>query len=171
MGTNAPPHRSNSLYGQLFSQSPTRDPYYHSQHESDPEDADDERSFSEIDEDDPIYRRRHRFQPNNFGIRRNSNCVPQFPAQDVRPTSVKELMGWYSYAWAAEAFVVCGVGSFIPVTLEQLARENGVLLGENGVTGGRCGASDDKGIGGIEANGQCVVNIFGCWVNTASFAM
>lgn len=82
---------------------------------------------------------------------------------------MKELAGWYSYAWAAEAFVVCGVGSFIPVTLEQLARENGVVLGENGVTGGRCGASEHRGTGGVDA--QCVVNIFGWWINTASFAM
>jgi len=96
--------------------------------------------------------------------------MPQFPAQDVRPTSVKELAGWYSYAWAAEVFVVCGIGSFIPVTLEQLARENGVVLGENGVTGGRCGASEHGGVvGGGDA--QCVVNILGWWINTASFAM
>ncbi|KAF8424941.1 vacuole effluxer Atg22 like-domain-containing protein [Tirmania nivea] len=169
MGTHAPaPHHNNSIYEQLFSHSPTRDPYY--QHESDPEDADDERSFSEIDEDDPIYRRRHRFHPNNFGFRRNSNCTPQFPAQDVRPTSVKELAGWYSYAWAAEVFVVCGVGSFVPVTLEQLARENGVVLGKNGVTGERCGASERGGVGGA-GDAQCVVNILGWWINTASFAM
>lgn len=80
-------------------------------------------------------------------------------------------MGWYSYAWAAEVFVVCGISSFIPVTLEQLARENGVLLSD-GVTpcvqprvGGPIrNARDDAGA-------MCIVNILGAKINTASFAM
>ena len=40
-------------------------------------------------------------------------CEPQYPGQDTRLTSGKELSGWYSYGWAAEVFVVCGVGSFL----------------------------------------------------------
>lgn len=36
--------------------------------------------------------------------------VPQYPGDDVRPTSKKELAGWYSYGWAAEVFVVCAMG-------------------------------------------------------------
>lgn len=35
---------------------------------------------------------------------------PQYPGEDTRLTSNKELSGWYSYGWAAEVFVVCGVG-------------------------------------------------------------
>ena len=171
MGSNAP-QQNNSIYGQLFSSSPNRDPYYHHSELNSDSDADDERSLSEMDEDNPIYRRqRDRIQRHNFGVRRNSNCTPQFPEQDVRPTSVKELAGWYSYAWAVEAFVVCGVGSFIPVTLEQLARENGVVLGSDGALLGECTASEDRPEGLDRASGQCVVNIFGFWVNTASFAM
>ena len=49
-----------------------------------------------------------------------SSDTPSYPGEDTRPTSIKELSGWYSYGWAAEVFVVCGVGSFIPITLEQL---------------------------------------------------
>lgn len=85
-------------------------------------------------------------------------------------------MGWYSYAWAAEVFVVCGVGSFIPVTLEQLARENGVLLSDKTTP---CGASTDPGSGlgpgpdmlRREGPEQCVIYIMGWQMNTASFAM
>ena len=51
---------------------------------------------------------------------------PHYDGEDVRLTSDKELSGFYMYGWAAEVFVVCGIGSFIPVTLEQLARENQV---------------------------------------------
>lgn len=35
---------------------------------------------------------------------------PEYPGEDTRLTSKKELAGWYSYGWAAEVFVICGVG-------------------------------------------------------------
>lgn len=35
---------------------------------------------------------------------------PQYPGDDIRPTSEKELLGWYSYGWAAEVFTVCAMG-------------------------------------------------------------
>lgn len=38
---------------------------------------------------------------------------PQFPGDDTRPTSKKELAGWYSYGWAAEVFTVCAMGMHI----------------------------------------------------------
>ncbi|KAI5838421.1 autophagy-related protein 22-like protein [Morchella snyderi] len=139
-------------------------PHYRALLDPDPEDADDERSFSDAGEDE--YRSRsHRAQ------------MPQFPGQDVRSTSRKELMGWYSYAWAAEVFVVCGVGSFIPVTLEQLARDNGHLLSDKSL---RCGDSTGPDIGlgpgtDIFSDGsptdQCVIDILGWQMNSASFAM
>ncbi|MCJ1248816.1 Autophagy protein 22 [Trapelia coarctata] len=111
--------------------------------------------------------------------------APQYPGEDTRLTSKKELFGWYSYGWAAEVFVVCGVGSFIPITLEQLARERGVLLSD-GVT--PCGSSNKKhppppsnsaafartlirGVALPPDKGQCVVHLFGTTINTASFAM
>lgn len=36
--------------------------------------------------------------------------VAEYPGEDTRLTSQKELSGWYSYGWAAEVFVVCGIG-------------------------------------------------------------
>ncbi|PWW75149.1 MFS general substrate transporter [Tuber magnatum] len=145
-------------------------PRYRELLDLDPEDADDERSFSDAEDDDypsniPPHLQRHPLTP-----------TPQFIGQDVRTTSRKELMGWYWYAWAAEVFVVCGVGSFIPVTLEQLARENGVLLSDKSTP---CGSSPGSGpglgpgAGGIEDGqaGQCVIYLLGWEMNTASFAM
>ncbi len=40
----------------------------------------------------------------------------RYDGQDLRSTSAKELLGWYSYAFAAETYVVCGTffGSPIP---------------------------------------------------------
>ncbi|KAI5466652.1 autophagy-related protein 22-like protein [Mariannaea sp. PMI_226] len=84
--------------------------------------------------------------------------------RDDRPTSKKELLGWYSYAFAAETYVICGIASFIPILLETLARENGVLLSDRKTP---CGSSDSK----AKDDGQCVVYVLGMEINTASFAM
>jgi UMF1 family MFS transporter len=63
-----------------------------------------------------------------------------------------------------QVFVVCGMGSFIPVTLEQLARENGVLQSDPTQA---CPSSFSPG-GDKE---QCVVHMLGLEINTASFVM
>lgn len=82
-------------------------------------------------------------------------------------------------------FVVCGVGSFIPITLEQLARERGVLLSDRTVS---CSAGYQTTMPTNYPNttmsyqaaralflradkGQCIINLFGTEINTASFAM
>ncbi|KAE8375796.1 autophagy-related protein 22-like protein, partial [Aspergillus bertholletiae] len=112
---------------------------------------------------------------------------PQYPGDDTRPTSRKELAGWYSYSWAAEVFTVCAMGSFLPITLEQMARDRGVLFSDK-VT--PCQAtwrapqqSSPREILGktpistlhhgrdVPGTSQCVVYILGVEVNTASFAM
>ena len=104
-----------------------------------------------------------------------------YPGEDTRPTSPKELWGWYSYAWASEVFVVCGIGtylglafiasaelclcrlgSFIPITLEQLARERGVLLSDHKTP---CPSTTK-----VEKS-PCVVQLAGGEINTASFAL
>ncbi|KAL1869318.1 hypothetical protein VTK73DRAFT_3185 [Phialemonium thermophilum] len=90
---------------------------------------------------------------------------PRYPDEDTRPTSRKELAGWYAYAFAAEVYVICGIGSFIPILLESLARENGVLLSDKTTP---CGSSSDRGTAN---SGQCVVYVLGLEINTASFAM
>lgn len=35
----------------------------------------------------------------------------QYAGEDTRLTSRKELAGWYTYAFAAEVFVICGIGA------------------------------------------------------------
>ncbi|CRG84649.1 Autophagy-related protein 22-1 [Talaromyces islandicus] len=100
--------------------------------------------------------------------------VPQYPGDDVRPTSKKELAGWYSYGWAAEVFVVCAMGSFLPMTLEQMARDRGHLATDRSQP---CQPSqmtsllgNDETIQASRAT-QCVVDLMGLEINTASFAM
>ena len=103
---------------------------------------------------------------------------PRYIDEDTSPTTERELRGWYSYAIAAEVFAVSGTGSFLPVTLEQLARERGVLKSD-GVTS--CVAPPDAAgrairyllarADGTPADNACVVNILGSQINTSSFAL
>lgn len=39
--------------------------------------------------------------------------APRYSGEDTRLTSKKELSGWYSYGFAAEVYVVCGVGTAV----------------------------------------------------------
>ncbi|KAI2626310.1 MFS general substrate transporter [Xylaria nigripes] len=89
----------------------------------------------------------------------------RYEGEDTRPTSTKELAGWYMYAFAAETYVICA--SFVPILLESLARENGVLLSDHKTP---CGDSARKHRGSPD-DSQCIVSILGVEINTASFAM
>ncbi|KAF4956757.1 hypothetical protein FGADI_3621 [Fusarium gaditjirri] len=115
--------------------------------------ADDERSSSDGE-----------MSPRNSQADMRRPVVPRHFGHDARPTSRKELLGWYAYAFASETYVICGIASFIPILLETLARENGVLLSDRKTP---CGSSDSK----KEGDGQCIVWVFGVEINTASFAM
>lgn len=93
-----------------------------------------------------------------------------WPGQDHTPTTEQEIRGFYSYGIAAEVFAVVGVGAFLPVTLEQLARENGVLYSDRSTPcvsppAQRLLSRDDR-----DPN-QCVISLFGGEITTASFAM
>ncbi|OJJ46034.1 hypothetical protein ASPZODRAFT_152274 [Penicilliopsis zonata CBS 506.65] len=100
---------------------------------------------------------------------------PRYAAEDTTPTRRVEILGWYAYGIAAEVFAVCGVGSFLPITLEQLARERGTFLNSHlpcvptSVSAG--GNGTHAMTRGGDENGQCVVDLFGMQINTASFAM
>ena len=59
--------------------------------------ADDERSSSD-----------HQMGPDG-GFRDDPS---QYAGEDTRLTSRKELSGWYAYGFAAEVFVICGMGEW-----------------------------------------------------------
>ena len=101
---------------------------------------------------------------------------PSYPGEDTRRTSKKELSGFYTYSFAAEVFVVCGLGAFIPITLEDLARGSAtaVLATDHsksckakGIEVPVSGRDGEPHHGGT----QCVFTLFGTEINTASFAM
>ncbi|PMD50861.1 uncharacterized protein K444DRAFT_657624 [Hyaloscypha bicolor E] len=104
---------------------------------------------------------------------------PRYEGEDLSPTTNLELRGFYAYGLAAEVYAVCGIGSFVPVTLEQLAREGGVLWSDKKTP---CIAkTTGKGAAALAArlltratstdNNQCVVHVLGAELTTSSFAM
>lgn len=106
---------------------------------------------------------------------------PAYDGEDTRPTSKKELAGFYAYSFAAEVFVICGLGAFIPITLEDLARESPSAVLASDPTRS-CKTKLDipevaatllthSSNGNKHANNQCVFNLLGLEINTASFAM
>ncbi|KAJ7471960.1 autophagy-related protein 22-like protein [Mycena latifolia] len=79
----------------------------------------------------------------------------------------KRLRGWLSYAFASEVFVIVSLTLFLPICLEQFARDNGFLLPERIE---RCTAqlgSESP----VESTGRCVVKIGWLWIDTASFSL
>ncbi|KAI5361133.1 Putative MFS transporter superfamily [Septoria linicola] len=108
---------------------------------------------------------------------------PSYPGEDTRSTSRKELLGFYTYSFAAEVFVVCGLGAFIPITLEDLARASSTaVLAHDHTQSCRAHGIDRRDLldpsllfsraDHEKAKGaQCVFQFLGLEVNTASFAM
>ncbi|KAH7312965.1 autophagy-related protein 22-like protein [Rhexocercosporidium sp. MPI-PUGE-AT-0058] len=111
---------------------------------------------------------------------RTRRRAPRYEGEDVSPTTSRELKGFYSYGLAAEVFAVCGVGSFLPVVLEQLARERVVLWSDNTTS---CVVKPESGshpvsVAGLlvrsdtgpDTNHQCVIPALGN-MTTSSFAL
>ncbi|KAL2838926.1 autophagy-related protein 22-like protein [Aspergillus pseudodeflectus] len=94
---------------------------------------------------------------------------PRYAGEDTTPTQRREILGWYAYGIAAEVFAVCGVGSFLPLTLEQLAREQGYFPSSHRPCVGP--DAPPAGNGTAAVNEACVVPLMGLTINTASFAM
>ncbi|KAF6749145.1 MFS general substrate transporter [Ephemerocybe angulata] len=80
----------------------------------------------------------------------------------------QHLYGWLSYAFASEVFVIVSLTLFLPICLEQFARDNGYLLPDKTVSCVLKVAAAPP-VGAPEA--RCVVKLGWLWVDTASFSL
>ncbi|SRR6266403_1062181 len=79
----------------------------------------------------------------------------------------RELWGWLSYAFASEVFVIVSLTLFLPICLEQFARDNGFLLPDKTIP---CTSNPGPPVGTIEEDeARCVVKLGWAWIDTASF--
>ncbi|KAH9812929.1 autophagy-related protein 22-like protein [Melampsora americana] len=101
----------------------------------------------------------------------------EFDDQEVvnRRKIRKDLWGFYSYSFASEIFSIVAVSLFLPITLEQFARDNGFRYPDHHLP---CQASSKPIIKTfnqtIPMSTQppvCEVHLFGRWVDTASFPL
>ncbi|TFK38412.1 MFS general substrate transporter [Crucibulum laeve] len=87
----------------------------------------------------------------------------------------KKLNGWLSYAFASEVFVIVSLTLFLPICLEQFARDNGFLMPDKTEP---CGAvksvpanASAEDIAALGEEVRCVVKIGWMWIDSASFSL
>ncbi|KAG0287954.1 Autophagy protein 22 [Linnemannia gamsii] len=93
------------------------------------------------------------------------------PAPVEPATNKKEIWAWYSYAFASEAYVVVALTSFIPITLEALASQEGHLYGTNEPCVAKPSNSTTTTAPQEGARPRCMISFGHIEVDTASFVM
>lgn len=81
----------------------------------------------------------------------------------------KKLNGWLSYAFASEVFVIVSLTLFLPICLEQFARDNGYLAPLKTERCSSAAATTNARM--TPSTARCVVRIAGVWIDTASFSL
>ena len=82
------------------------------------------------------------------------------PGDTARRRHKRALAGWLGYAFASEVFVIVSLTLYLPICLEQFARDNGYLLPERTTPCIEASA---------ESTARCVVKFGWAWLDTASF--
>ncbi|RDX45939.1 MFS general substrate transporter [Lentinus brumalis] len=91
--------------------------------------------------------------------------VPKYDKQKYH----RHLRGWFSYAFASEVFVIVSLTLFLPICLEQFARDNGYLLPDK--TEPCSSAVISPATNGSEGDARCVVKLGWLWIDSASFSL
>ncbi|KAH8105196.1 MFS general substrate transporter [Cristinia sonorae] len=82
----------------------------------------------------------------------------------------RHLRGWLSYNFASEVFAIAAMTLFMPICLEQFARDNGFLMPDK-INPCFVSANITDGLSVAEATAPCVVKLGWVWVDTASFSL
>ncbi|TFK68937.1 MFS general substrate transporter [Pluteus cervinus] len=84
----------------------------------------------------------------------------------------KRLHGWLSYAFASEVFVIVSLTLFLPICLEQFARDNGYLMPDKTIPcSSATPAPTANGTASEEPAQRCVVKLGWLWIDSASFSL
>ncbi|KAK9362494.1 autophagy-related protein 22-like protein [Lipomyces starkeyi] len=110
----------------------------------------------------------------DLGLRPVPTSYSTYSQLDRRATSRKEILGWLSFALGAEPFAVAAVGIYLPILLEQLAREKSVMADDHSVSCQYSGDVSEPSPGPPpDSNSEryCVTPALGFYVHPASFAL
>ncbi|KAF8151761.1 autophagy-related protein 22-like protein [Crassisporium funariophilum] len=83
----------------------------------------------------------------------------------------KKLHGWLSYAFASEVFVIVSLTLFLPICLEQFARDNGFLMPDRTEPCSSLKPAPTTGVASDLEQARCVVKIGWAWIDSASFSL
>ncbi|KAI9068943.1 MFS general substrate transporter [Trametes sanguinea] len=92
---------------------------------------------------------------------------PELPTFDKQKYH-RHLRGWFSYAFASEVFVIVSLTLFLPICLEQFARDNGYLLPDKTQP---CNTPVTSPSADAEEDARCVVKLGWLWIDSASFSL
>ncbi|KAI0710802.1 autophagy-type protein 22 [Earliella scabrosa] len=90
--------------------------------------------------------------------------LPKFDKQKYH----RHLRGWFSYAFASEVFVIVSLTLFLPICLEQFARDNGFLLPDKTQP---CTSPTTSPATSDDSDARCVVKLGWLWIDSASFSL
>ncbi|KAK9462916.1 autophagy-related protein 22-like protein [Lipomyces oligophaga] len=93
---------------------------------------------------------------------------------DARVTSKREIIGWLSFSFGSEPFVVAAVAVYLPILLEQYARDNSVLAEDHSkhcYANGQTAIPSPESFSSTARPGQCVMPVMGGYIDPASFAL
>ncbi|OCH90365.1 autophagy-type protein 22 [Obba rivulosa] len=96
--------------------------------------------------------------------------LAESPAYDDKNYK-RHLRGWMSYAFASEVFAIVSLTLFLPICLEQFARDHGYLLPDRTQ---RCTTAVANSTVQAQVDGEevrCVVKLAWMWIDTASFSL
>ncbi|KAI0821797.1 MFS general substrate transporter [Trametes gibbosa] len=99
------------------------------------------------------------------GLEPGSESLPRYDKQKYH----RHLRGWFSYAFASEVFVIVSLTLFLPICLEQFARDNGYLLPEK--TQPCVPPPTAPTSSQTEEDARCVVKLGWLWIDSASFSL
>ncbi|KAH9850972.1 autophagy-type protein 22 [Lenzites betulinus] len=91
--------------------------------------------------------------------------VPRYDKQKYH----RHLRGWFSYAFASEVFVIVSLTLFLPICLEQFARDNGYLLPDK--TQPCVPPPTSPASSPTDEDARCVVKLGWLWIDSASFSL
>ncbi|KAF9977030.1 Autophagy protein 22 [Actinomortierella ambigua] len=100
-----------------------------------------------------------------------TNTIAYSSQPEQPPTSWKERWAFYGFQFATEAYVVVALTSFIPITLEAMARESGRLYPEMTEPCVQHNTTTTTTSSDVVSPQRCMLAIGNFYIDTASFAL
>lgn len=130
--------------------------------------------FGMDDEDDEEYVVDIKEELNNLLVRSLATSDEFLPVEELEEEESAGpwgLWGFYSYSFASEVFSIVSSTLFLPITLEQLARDNGYTLPDHQTACSDSLNSTNQASSANTTGTVCEVKFLGGWMDTASFPL